>query len=75
MIPGSPECLVLETDIDQLVEAYKLSAALLDSAIRISIASIGEMDLYIATLQQLRLAHVVSEEEKHCLHQEFGARA
>lgn len=75
MIPGFPERLALETNIDRLVEAYKLSAALRDSATRISIVSIGEMDLYIATLQQLLLARVVSEEEKHCLYQEFGARA
>lgn len=51
MIPSFPECLTLKTNIDRLVEAYKLSAALRDSATLISIALIREIDLYIGTLQ------------------------
>lgn len=66
MLPGSPERLALEVNIDRLVEAYKLVAALRDSSTP-SVAHIGEMDMYVTNLQRFRLAHVVSEEESQCL--------
>lgn len=66
MLPGSPERLALEVNIDRLVEAYKLVAALRDSSTP-SVAHIGEMDMYVTNLQRFRLAHVVSEEESQSL--------
>ena len=75
MIPDSPERLSYETNIDWLMEVYKVSAVLRDSATQISILLIRKMDLYISTLQQLRLARVIFEEEKHCVLHEFGACA
>lgn len=75
IIPGFLEYFILEANIDQLVEANKLSTTLRDLTIRIFIASIREIDLYIATLQELHLTYVVFEKEKDCFYCKFGARA
>lgn len=52
-----------QTPDEMLLNVKNLARHLRNSATRIPIAQIGEMDLYITTLQRLRLAQLVTEEE------------
>lgn len=63
IIPELLKRMALKINIIQLVGAYKLRAILGDSATRILIVQIDEIDVYIKTLQRLLLGHIVFEEE------------